>query len=459
MTSWAEHASRGNLTVKGRRADGEQARIMALITNRCVAKGSGDIETIGGAIATAIQESGCRNLNHGDRDSLGIYQQRPSMGWGSAAQITGSGGQYAVDKFLSIYIPYRRQGLGWLQASHRTQRSAHPNAPAKWYGESVRAAQYYRGSGAGVVAATGSASSDGGTSTSVTREKPYEFARGSPDKRENSWDCIGRLAEEVRWRRYTSNGRFWFASDDWLIAQPVIYRMQEGARGVLEVSFEFETRKEAAEATVKVLAQRYEVFIGAVVELVNEGPASGKWLVANTRQSLDSRIVEVQLRRPNPKLKEPAAETETVTVSGNAVPVGMQSDGAGGGTLADRVYQAAQQATSFGWPYRLTQRTLVQRPPSADCSSGVSWCLLKAGIPLPGGVGWGKWAPVSGNFLGWGQPGRGQRVTVWTNAGHIWIQFHGFSNWRFDTGGGSGGKLWGNARSTGGFTARHWSGT
>jgi len=39
------------------------------------------------ALATAMVESGLRNLDHGDRDSLGLFQQRPSTGWGAAEQI------------------------------------------------------------------------------------------------------------------------------------------------------------------------------------------------------------------------------------------------------------------------------------------------------------------------------------------------------------------------------------
>ena len=39
------------------------------------------------AIATAYQESKLRNLEGGDRDSLGIFQQRPSQGWGTEEQI------------------------------------------------------------------------------------------------------------------------------------------------------------------------------------------------------------------------------------------------------------------------------------------------------------------------------------------------------------------------------------
>lgn len=39
------------------------------------------------ALATAMQESGLRNLPGGDRDSIGLFQQRPSQGWGTPAQL------------------------------------------------------------------------------------------------------------------------------------------------------------------------------------------------------------------------------------------------------------------------------------------------------------------------------------------------------------------------------------
>ena len=39
------------------------------------------------ALATAMQESNLRNIDYGDRDSLGLFQQRPSQGWGTEAQI------------------------------------------------------------------------------------------------------------------------------------------------------------------------------------------------------------------------------------------------------------------------------------------------------------------------------------------------------------------------------------
>ena len=54
------------------------------------------------AVATAIQESGLRNLDHGDRDSLGLFQQRPSQGWGSPAQVLDPA--YATRQFLNHLV-------------------------------------------------------------------------------------------------------------------------------------------------------------------------------------------------------------------------------------------------------------------------------------------------------------------------------------------------------------------
>ena len=50
------------------------------------------------ALGTAMQESWLRNLDWGDRDSLGLFQQRPSTGWGTAAEVTDPG--YATRVFF-----------------------------------------------------------------------------------------------------------------------------------------------------------------------------------------------------------------------------------------------------------------------------------------------------------------------------------------------------------------------
>ncbi len=79
------------------------------------------------ALATAYQESKIRNLDHGDRDSLGIFQQRPSMGWGTAEQLQDP--HYATNAFydeLRKVEGYREMRI--TEAAQAVQRSGFPEA-------------------------------------------------------------------------------------------------------------------------------------------------------------------------------------------------------------------------------------------------------------------------------------------------------------------------------------------
>jgi hypothetical protein len=83
------------------------------------------------ALATAEQESHLRNLQYGDRDSLGLFQQRPSQGWGTTAQILDP--TYATGRFFDhmVGVP------GWETArltdvAQAVQRSGAPEAYQKW---------------------------------------------------------------------------------------------------------------------------------------------------------------------------------------------------------------------------------------------------------------------------------------------------------------------------------------
>ncbi|WP_406401929.1 C40 family peptidase [Streptomyces uncialis] len=83
------------------------------------------------ALATALQESRLRNLDYGDRDSLGLFQQRPSMGWGSPDQIRDP--VYSSTKFYEGLL----DTPGWqqmtvTQAAQAVQKSGFPDAYAQW---------------------------------------------------------------------------------------------------------------------------------------------------------------------------------------------------------------------------------------------------------------------------------------------------------------------------------------
>ncbi|MFF7334309.1 heavy metal transporter [Streptomyces sp. NPDC090306] len=82
------------------------------------------------ALATSLQESGLRNIRHGDLDSLGLFQQRPSQGWGTKKQILDP--TYAAGVFyehLEKVPDYATLPL--TEAAQRVQRSGYPEAYAK----------------------------------------------------------------------------------------------------------------------------------------------------------------------------------------------------------------------------------------------------------------------------------------------------------------------------------------
>src|SRR3954466_2281259 len=79
------------------------------------------------ALATAFQESKLRNLDHGDRDSVGLFQQRPSQGWGTAAQIRRP--YYSINKFYDeLQKVDGYQTMRITEAAQKVQRSGFPEA-------------------------------------------------------------------------------------------------------------------------------------------------------------------------------------------------------------------------------------------------------------------------------------------------------------------------------------------
>jgi cell wall-associated NlpC family hydrolase len=83
------------------------------------------------AEATAMQESGLVNLPYGTSDSLGIFQQRPSQGWGTPAQIMQP--VYASTRFYEALASVSGwQSLPLTVAAQAVQGSATPGAYAKW---------------------------------------------------------------------------------------------------------------------------------------------------------------------------------------------------------------------------------------------------------------------------------------------------------------------------------------
>ena len=133
--AWARSAgdvpAEGTCTVDGGTVtvSAEQARHATTIARVARDRGLPDRAVVI-ALATAQQESGLRNLDYGDRDSLGLFQQRPSQGWGTPEQVQDP--VYAAGKFYDGLVQVPGWETGRLtDVSQQVQRSGFPEAYQK----------------------------------------------------------------------------------------------------------------------------------------------------------------------------------------------------------------------------------------------------------------------------------------------------------------------------------------
>jgi hypothetical protein len=83
------------------------------------------------ALATAMQESKLYNLDGGDRDSIGLFQQRPSQGWGTPENLADP--RYAAGQFYTALNKVKGwQSMRITEAAQRVQKSAYPEAYDQW---------------------------------------------------------------------------------------------------------------------------------------------------------------------------------------------------------------------------------------------------------------------------------------------------------------------------------------
>jgi hypothetical protein len=96
------------------------------------------------AYAAALQESQLQDLDYGDRDSVGVFQQRPSQGWGTTAELEDP--VYATTKFFAalVHVP-RYTRLPVDQAAQDVQHSADGSAYGQWDEVAGLLAGYFTG--------------------------------------------------------------------------------------------------------------------------------------------------------------------------------------------------------------------------------------------------------------------------------------------------------------------------
>jgi hypothetical protein len=122
---------------------GAQMANATTIVQQALAKGMG-VRSAVIAVATAMQESQLQNINYGTSDSLGLFQQQPDCGWGTAQQILNP--TYSADAFLAALQQFQSSNPGWATQplwanAQAVQKSGYPTAYAQWESQAAQLVQ------------------------------------------------------------------------------------------------------------------------------------------------------------------------------------------------------------------------------------------------------------------------------------------------------------------------------
>lgn len=173
------------------------------------------------ALATAMQESTMRNIPYGDRDSVGLFQQRPSSGWGTVAELTTP--EISAGKFYAALLKVP----GWESmpvtvAAQTVQRSAFPLAYAKWEALATALVQAATGGSAPLDCSTavGFPVPQGAIGNMLRvalsqQGKPYVWGATGPD----SFDCSGLVVYAWRMAGFRSTVRT--SQQMWQVSDPI----------------------------------------------------------------------------------------------------------------------------------------------------------------------------------------------------------------------------------------------
>ena len=123
--------------------DPEQAAVAATIAG-VAARHRLPRQAVTIALAAALQESKLHNLDYGDRDSVGIFQQRPSEGWGSPSQLVNP--VYATTRFYAALAQVHGYAkMPVYQAAQDVQHSADGSAYQQWTDLAGQLTGYFTG--------------------------------------------------------------------------------------------------------------------------------------------------------------------------------------------------------------------------------------------------------------------------------------------------------------------------
>lgn len=376
-----------SLTVRGVRATPEQINNANIILETAESLRAPRKVMIA-AITTAITESNIRNLTGGDRDSVGVFQQRRSQGWPATRNVStdaaafiraaisiNSEPAHAGDSIAALcqavqhsafadgsnYAPYASEGQAFVDAFDRNPTSAELTQLNTGGAINSAASMFVRGQ--------------------ITKAPGMQGAYVL--QKENSWNCMQRLAAEVNWRAFCVSGTIYFISERWLFKSKPFMTISEDTPGIDWIDADYDEGKHKGTLTVTAHIGRWSAPPGSTVEVEDMGLLNGKYLVNDVSRSLYDNVGTITLMKPMPILPEPVALSGVPSGFGAPPKTGSKNQGAGT-SLVD-ANKAQQAVVSFaksqlGVPYRWGAEQIGV---AFDCSGLAQAAYDTAGVHLP----------------------------------------------------------------------------
>jgi len=137
---------------------------------------------------------------------------------------------------------------------------------------------------------------------------------------ENYLDAGVRLADEVRWRCFSTGTGYVFDNDRTLAKADPSVTLREGGDGVDKIRWLWTRKHSIDELQVTVRLIPWAAPPGAVALVEGEGPADGRWLVRSIQSGLlgEERSADITLGRPQAPKKEPASTVSSISVPGKS---------------------------------------------------------------------------------------------------------------------------------------------
>jgi hypothetical protein len=271
------------------------------------------------AIMTIIQEATAYNKPFGHGTSVGAFQLIDIHGTVEWRMNLNNSANWFYER--AVKFAQDHPNAQYAEICQGAQRSAFPDAYSQWRVEAERLVTAY-----GIAGGANSSNSDTAAANNMgdwqqeAGVDDFQFMRGRPKtlpggkkgfEKENSWDCLNRLAEEVHWRCFEVSGRVYFISEPYLFRSAPRMRISESTEGVDWVDFDYDINKKNGQITVTCNVDRWAAPPGSILEIFDSGIANGRWLITDIRRPIHSIKATITLKKPRPKLPEPKKDDLT----------------------------------------------------------------------------------------------------------------------------------------------------